>query len=106
MILFAVPQATVALAQPIKSACAYDWLSLPIKHKASTFKLNKVLKDYFPYCFSLKMTNPTLGVKSKVKSSYRRNKKREMEREIKRLRNIIPGLGNRSDIDEVNLLDF
>ncbi|VUZ55767.1 unnamed protein product [Hymenolepis diminuta] len=50
------------------------------------------------------MTNPTLRVKSKGKSSHRRNKKREMEREIKRLRNIIPGLGNRSDIDEADVI--
>ncbi|VDO01886.1 unnamed protein product [Rodentolepis nana] len=50
------------------------------------------------------MTNPALKVKSNGKSSYRRSKKREMEREIKRLRNIIPGLRNRRDIDEADVI--
>ncbi|KAM3173375.1 hypothetical protein ACTXT7_012625 [Hymenolepis weldensis] len=50
------------------------------------------------------MTNPTLRVKSRGKSSFRRSKKREMEREIKRLRNIVPGLGDRSDIDEADVI--
>nr|CDS26888.1 expressed protein [Hymenolepis microstoma] len=50
------------------------------------------------------MNNPVLKVKLSGKSTYRRNKKREMEREIKRLRNIIPGLRNRRDIDEADVI--